>query len=173
MTPFCYIFNAPQNRILMKEMIIHLLEEMDIDFSVESEGEIESIFFTAGLENGTVRGLIAANHEEQQMMIHMGHPTYIPETKRPLICELMARINYDDLFGGFVVDVNHGSLGYQCGFLFVENSEHSEKHLRRHFEASYSRLDYYLPVILEIAFGDKEPAQVLDELEHQVDPRLN
>lgn len=157
----------------MKEHIVQLLTEKEIGFSIEKEGEIDSVFFTAGLENGTVRGLIAANYEEEQVMIHIGHPTTVPENKRQQMCELIARINYDDIFGGFVLDMNDGYIGYQCGFYFEVDSEYSKSHLNQHFEASYSRLDYYLPVILGVAYGDKEPAQVLDELEHQVDPRLN
>ena len=125
------------------------------------------------MENGTVRGLISANNEEQQILIHIEHPTTIPEHKRQIICELIARINYNDLFGGFIINMEDGYLAYQCGFLFDENSDTHISFLNRHFKVSYNRLDYYLPVILEVAFGGKEPAQVLDELEHQVDPRLN
>ena len=157
----------------MKEKIKVLLAEHEFGFSYEPKDNIDSFFFTADLENGVVRGLIAANNEENQIMIHVNHPANIPEPKRRIVSELLARINYDDLFGGFVMDLSDGSLGYQCGFLFEEGSPHSEKVLERYFETSYYRVDYYLPSILKVAFGDKEPALVLNELEHEVDPRLN
>ena len=72
-----------------------------------------------------------------------------------------------------MIDINDGFLGYQCGFLTVKDIKTVEKHIWKHFNSSCERLKYYFPVILKVAFGDKEPAQVLVELEHQMDPRLN
>lgn len=157
----------------MKEHIIELLTKEEVDFSIEKKGDVDSIFFTAKLENGTIRGFIAAHNQEDRVMIHVGHPTTIPLDKRQKICELIARINYDDIMGAFVIDLNDGYMGYQSGFYFEKGSEFAKLALIKHFEVSYCRLDYYLPVILGVAFGDKEPDQALNELVHQLDPRLN
>lgn len=75
--------------------------------------------------------------------------------------------------GGVVFDMNDGNLEDQCEFIFDLNIEVTEKQLRKYFEESYTRLDYYPPVILEVEFGDKESGKVLDLLEHKMDPSLN
>jgi len=143
-------------------------------FEILEEGQIDYAYFTSSIDSGTVRGLIDVNYEEEQFMIHIIHPTLIPEKKRVQISELIARINYEDLFGGFVLGFSDGKIGYQCGFLFEKDNELiTKKHLHRYFEKAIEKMDYYFPVILKVGFGDKEPSLALDELEHQIDPRWN
>ena len=159
----------------MKELISTMLTEKEIGFdSTESEdSNIFSFFFTEEMVNGTVKGVIGVNYYEEQVIILASHPTNIPEPKRIKVAELITRINNNDFFGGFVLDFEDGLMGYQAAFLFEDNKEVSQKHLIRYFETCLARLDYYLPVILKVAFGEKDPSIVLDELEHQIDPRMN
>lgn len=41
-----------------------MLKYYDIDFSVETDDKIYTVLFTNGLENGTVRGLLAVNYDD-------------------------------------------------------------------------------------------------------------
>ncbi len=157
----------------MKELINEYLTTNEIEHEYSTHEHLESYHFTITIEHGYINGLVAVNNDEHQVMIHLLFPVIIPEEKRRVVSELLCRINYDDLCGAVVMDFQDGSIGYQSGFFTTEGSSDYFNVFENYFSEGISRLDYFMPAVLKVSYGDAEPAQALDELIHKIDPRLN
>lgn len=160
--------------ITMNEIVHTILDGMEIRYTTEIEDSIESFSFHVDLEEASVRGIIGINYEEAETYISLHIPSIIPELKRIKISEFFSRINNEDTLGAFVLDFNDGYMGYRTCFCFDElNDDQYQNILLKYFSHVYHQLEHYLESILECNFGEKEPAEILNELEFQVDPRLN
>lgn len=158
---------------MLNDKIIHHLNEREITFEHNHEEDSHSYLFFLHLESGLVKGIILLDQNVGNVFIHLMCTNPIPENKLNTVSEFVTRINSDSCYGMLVLDYHERVMGYKCNFWFFENNSDFEMQLTRCLDLALDRLDFYMPGLLSIAFGDKKPTDVINRLEFEVDPKLN
>lgn len=93
-------------------------------------------------------------------------PIRVPEDKRELIEELIARANYGMILGCFELD-KRGLLQFRntclCGEL-----ELSQAVIERHIDVGFRMCDRYGPAILKVIYGGASPADAVLDVEKDI-----
>ena len=98
-------------------------------------------------------------------------PIRIPEEKRPLIEELIARANFGMILGCFEMQPRNGLLQFRntclCG-----DTELDMTVLERHIDVGFRMCNRYGPAILEVLYGGVSPADAVRKAEADI-PQKN
>jgi len=158
---------------MLKEKIIEHLNCMEIDYEYNIEGERHSFFFDLHLSNGIVRSVIGIDTVEGYVIIYLMFPTPLPAYKSSEVLEYISRINYDDCFGAFTYDFKDRLVGYHCAFFIEKDMTDFNTHFKQSLQLAIDKLDFYIPGLFSVGFGDKEPVLAINQLEFETNPSLN
>lgn len=152
----------------------HLLSKLEIKFEyVQEESHIHVLYFDQKTDQGIMRGLIGINYDQEMVLINRIYPTPLPKNSMHHIMEYISRINRANNFGTYELDHEDMLFGCSFSFYYSELEQDNEKHLERYFNVLTDGLNKYYPGALKIGYGEKDPAIVIDQIELNVDPRLN
>lgn len=157
----------------MKEIITGHLDSMEIIYQYTNKGDQHSFFFDFELSSDIVRTVIGLDKHDDCVLIYFVCPNPLPLNRKNEVLEYISRINYDDCFGAFVYDFEDSLVGYHCGFFIDQEMTDFDTHFIRSFQLAIDRIDFYIPGLLSVGFGDKEPSTVINQLEFETDPSLN
>lgn len=158
---------------MLSDKISYHLNEMELSFEYNQEQNRHSYFFDLDISNGLIRAVIGLNEIDEFVLIYLMCPNPLPQNKKAEVLEYISRINFDDMFGAFVYDFEDNLVGYHSVFFIEEDMPCFDKHFMAYLKSSIEKIDFYLPGLFHVAFGDKDPALVINELEFETDPRLN
>jgi hypothetical protein len=158
---------------MLKEKIIEHLNIVEISYEYNNEGDRHSFFFDLDLSNDMVRPVIGLNNMQDYVIMYLLCLTPLPTVRTAEVFEYISRINYVDCFGAFVYDFEDSLVGYHCAFFIEQSMTHFETHFIRNFQLATEKIDFYIPGLLSVGFGGKEPALAINQLEVETDPTLN
>ncbi|GAB4324265.1 MAG: hypothetical protein Kow0010_06050 [Dehalococcoidia bacterium] len=102
--------------------------------------------------------------EADQVVFFSISPVHAPESRRGAVAEFLTRANYGIILGNFEMDYADGEVRYKTA-LDVEGDELSDALLRNIVLANLQAMDFYLPGLLAVIYGERLPAEVVAELE--------
>ena len=139
------------------------LTERDWNFS--SFPEKSYVSFGLRLRDGSVRVIVdlAEGAGWSRLLVYCIYPTFVPEPRRQVVSEAIARINYATTFGNFEMDLKDGEVRVRTvleGDGFV-----GEPMIDRAVRKSLDLADQYQAALLAIAFGNESPQNILEMTE--------
>ena len=91
-------------------------------------------------------------------------PLRVPEAQRPMIAELLARINYGLNIGNFELDMNDGEIRYKTS-IDVEGGELTSRMAETVIAINISTTDRYFPSFTDVMYAGVAPVEAVARIE--------
>jgi hypothetical protein len=126
----------------------------------------ENYVYRAGVAglNGEVACFAQVRVDLEQFLFYVVMPVRVPEHMRPAVADFLTRANYGLRIGNFEMDFDDGEVRYKSSVDF-EGTELTRPLIRNAVYPAVQTMDRYLPGILAVIFGGKEPAEAIAEVE--------
>lgn len=102
--------------------------------------------------------------ESQRLLVYSILPESVPESRRPRIAELLARINYGLVLGNFEMDWLDGELRYKTS-MDVEDITPTATVLRNLIFSNFFSTDRYFEAIEDAIHGERALTDLLEVAE--------
>jgi|GEM_PF-2423341 len=98
-------------------------------------------------------------------------PMNVPEKNREAVSSYLTRANFGLLVGGFQMDFSDGELKYTVAGCHDEDEPLSDDVLLRLTYVGFNMFDNYMPGVFAIIYGNKDPAEIYEEIEGALQAR--
>jgi hypothetical protein len=115
-------------------------------------------------DNARVVCIAEVRLQLQQFLFYVLVPNKVPEGRRVEVAEAITRANWGLRIGNFELDFNDGELRYKSSLDF-EGELLTHALIRNVVYPAVETLDHYLPALMAVAYGGKEPAAAIAEVE--------
>jgi hypothetical protein len=105
-----------------------------------------------------------AREEHHQFVFYSVCPVNMPEDKRSLGAEYVARVNYALIIGNFEFDFSDGEIRFKTS-IDVDGDEISQPLISNCVYRNVFTTDRYLPGIFAMLYSGKTPAQAVADIE--------
>jgi hypothetical protein len=116
-------------------------------------------------KNGEIRCYAQVRVDLQQYIFYAVATFRVTEEVRPMVAEYITRANYGLRIGNFEMDYSDGEVRYKSGIDF-EGEKLTPNLVKNTTYPAVQTMDFYLPGLLKVAFGGKEPAEAIEEIEN-------
>lgn len=123
---------------------------------------IHRVYFAG--KNGELRCYAQIRVDLEQFIFYVIAPVKAPERTRPLVAEYITRANYGLRIGNFEMDYSDGEIRYKSSFDF-EKERLTPNLIKNTIYPAVHTMDFYLPGLLGVMYGDRDPADAIQELE--------
>ncbi len=107
---------------------------------------------------------IAEIRAQQQFLFYALVPNKVPSDRRVPVAEALTRANWGLRIGNFELDFSDGEIRFKSSLDF-EGELLTPALIRNTVYPAVATLDHYLPAIMAVAYGDKDPAEAIAEIE--------
>jgi len=115
-------------------------------------------------ENGQWTCYAQALEEQTQLLVYSICPVKTPEDRRMAVAELLTRANYGLFIGNFELDFDDGEIRYKTS-IDVKDDRLSPALVKPLVYANVLMMDYYLPGIMSVIYGNVAPAEAVAKAE--------
>ncbi|NMC32962.1 MAG: YbjN domain-containing protein [Veillonellaceae bacterium] len=91
-------------------------------------------------------------------------PVRVPEAQRPLVAELLARINYGLNIGNFELDMNDGEIRYKTS-IDIEGGDLTPRMAETLIAVNISTTDRYFPSFADVMYAGVAPVEAVARIE--------
>lgn len=151
---------APEHR---KSLFDRLAGYLDANnWRYESVPEKSYIDMRAGIQDTTVRMIFDVYEADdwQRLLVYAIYPVRVPENKRATMLDAINRINFRQIYGSLEMDSGDGELRVRT--VAEAECELAEPMMERAFHAALNVANRNFAPLMAIAFGNADPASVLD-----------
>lgn len=143
--------------------IVRGLQQDDWKFDVSDDNTIRLGF--AG-KNGRFQVIVRFLKEKDLVQILTFYPFNVAENFRPMICEVITRMNYGLLFCSCEMDMNDGEV--RCrGSMPVDEAPFYWEQFRTILITTITTADRYYPAFMAVIFGGKNAKDAITDVESQ------
>ncbi len=115
-------------------------------------------------ENGDLRCYAQIRVDLEQFVFYVVAPVKAPEEVRPAVAEYITRANYGLRIGNFEMDYSDGEIRCKSSLDF-EDSTLDNQLIRNVMYPAVHSMDFYLPGLMSVMYGNKSPAQAINDTE--------
>ena len=115
-------------------------------------------------EHGDVRCYAQIRVDLEQFLFYVIAPVKAPEPMIPAVVEYITRANYGLRIGGFELDYTDGEVRYRSSLDF-EHETLTPGLIRNAIYPAVHTMDFYLPGLLAVMYGNKTPKEAITEIE--------
>jgi hypothetical protein len=151
-----------ENGETLFEMVIRFFTDDEWHFDIV-EGQT---ILTAGFrgENGSWRCFAQVKEDDEWFVFYSTLDSNVPENRRPAVAEYLTRANYGLVLGNFEMDFRDGETRYKTS-ISVEGDRLSTALIQSLVYINVLMMDRYLPGLMRVAYGDKDPAEEIAAIE--------
>lgn len=173
--PGC-IENEPQRKFVIEfeeqwkkarreltNVVTAMLEASDWKFKVKHSDEVGTVAMGVAGTNGNLRVAFIVHERRRQVHAFVGLPIKVPAERRQAAAALLAQRNYDTGIGAFELDLADGEVRYRADLLAL-NGPLTQESARLALTAGLIEADRILPLLAQVAFGEKDPGEAAKEL---------
>jgi hypothetical protein len=142
--------------------VVDYLTDDDWKYTV-LDGETALMLSFRG-RSGSWQCFARADEEKECFSFYSVLPPHTAEEKRAAIAEFINRANYGLIVGNFEIDYRDGQVRYKTS-IDIEGGELTPKMIENLVYANLMTMDDYFPGFMEVLYGDKEPARVIEDIE--------
>ncbi|HEY8505954.1 MAG TPA: YbjN domain-containing protein [Gemmataceae bacterium] len=142
--------------------LIDYMEEEEWRYEI-LEGETV-LRFNVKTHSGRLLCYGEAQEDKDWLLFYSYLPVNVPEEKMPQAAEFVARANRGMRIGNFELDVEDGEVRYKTS-IDVEGGELTPKMIDNLLHANLSTMDRYFNGFMELIYGDKSAAELIDLIE--------
>ncbi|MDM8007631.1 MAG: YbjN domain-containing protein [Phycisphaerae bacterium] len=148
-------------RMILQQMIA-FLEARQVNYRLNGDQTVIEIWFTCA----TAKVLVTVSvHPSGTLCVVTHVPVVIPEGRRTAMAELIARINYDLLVGGFALNLSDGNLHFRITMPLAD-AELTQEQFDRLIGTSLWTVERYFKAVCRLLYGgDLSPAEAVAEVE--------
>ncbi len=148
-------------RMIMRQ-ITAFLEARQVGYRLSADETAIEVWFTCE----TAKFLVTISMHPAGILCVVTHmPQVIPEQRRTAVAELIARINYGLVIGGFALSLSDGSLHFRVT-LPLADAELTQEQFDRLIGASLWTVQRYHKAVCRLLYGDDlSPAEAVAEVE--------
>ena len=104
------------------------------------------------------------NEDHEIFVFYCIVPLRVPEPQRPVIAELLSRINYGLNIGNFELDMNDGEIRYKTS-IDVEGGELTSRMAETVIAINISTTDRYFPSFTDVMYAGVAPVEAVARIE--------
>ena len=123
---------------------------------------VHRVYFAG--ENGELRCYAQIRVDLEQFLFYVIAPVKAPEEVRAAVAEYITRANYGLRIGNFEMDYSDGEVRYKSSFDF-EGETLTPKLIKNTMYPAVHTMDFYLPGLLGVMYGNKTPVEAIQETE--------
>jgi len=148
-----------QDRTLLDRVCDYL---NDKEWSFTRFEDRDCLVFNLRLRDGGVRVIVDIWEGAgwSRILVYAIYPTFVPEHRRPAVCEAIARINYANILGCFEMDMADGEV--RARTTLESDVLIGEEMIDRAIRKSLDLADQYQAALLSVAFGNASAKDVLE-----------
>ena len=114
--------------------------------------------------NGELRCYAQVRVDLEQFVFYAVAPVKVPENQRIAVAEFLTRANYGMRIGNFELDFSDGEVRYKSALDF-EGETLSDNLLKNSIYPAVQVADRYMPGLMAVAFGGKQPSEAIAAIE--------
>jgi hypothetical protein len=147
---------------MILQQITSFLEGRQIGYRLSADETAIEVWFTCE----TARFLVTISVHPAGVLCVVTHmPQVVPEQRRTAVAELIARINYGLVVGGFALSLSDGNLHFRVT-LPLADAELTQEQFDRLIGASLWTVQRYHKAVCRLLYGDDlSPAEAVAEVE--------
>jgi len=126
------------------------------------EKTIFRVFFSG--DNGDLRCYAQVRVDLEQFIFYVVAPVKAPAPVRSQVAEYLTRANYGLRIGNFELDYSDGEVRYKSSLDF-EQATLTAQLIRNAMYPAVHTADMYLQGLLSVMYGNKTPAEAIEEAE--------
>ncbi|MDF1515483.1 MAG: YbjN domain-containing protein [Anaerolineae bacterium] len=115
-------------------------------------------------DNGDLRCYAQIRVDLEQFIFYVVAPVKAPEENRSEVAEYITRANYGLRIGNFEMDYEDGEIRCKSSVDF-ENTVLDDKLIKNVIYAAVHTMDFYLPGLLSVMYGNENPEQAISAIE--------
>ncbi len=146
--------------------LLDVVEEylIEIGWKFEKDDDSDVIKTGVNAKNASFRLIIYSLEEKDLLTIYVAQDNNVPENKRILLAEFIARANYGLNLGNFDIDMEDGELGYKVS-ADLEGGTLSTDMVGNMVGAGVSTMDQYYPGLMAVLFSNATPEEAIIQIE--------
>ena len=138
------------------EQVAAWLQANDMHYSENPEERYFALRMTGDRAEFQMTVDAAGELPDARLLVFAWYPVRVPDALRPVVAELLARINRSIWLGCMALDSSDGIVSVRTA-LPVDDGTLTERQLEHVFYATMNLADRYLPSVCATAFGGVEP----------------
>ena len=146
------------------EKVLELFRAKEWSYELDEENHLVRSGING--DNGEWKVVISPSDEDEVCLMLSILPQRCPERRRVACAELLTRINYGILVGGFEMDFQTGRINFKTSHPFAKGELDGEL-LKRVVGFNLNCMDKYLPAIMSVMYAGTSPAKALAALERE------
>ncbi len=150
----------------MDNKILDCIETYLIENDWNYVNDQNKIFCGVNGKNASFKLYFYANEKTEHILILTTIDTKIPDDKKLLVAEYIARANYGLNMGGFELNMETGEVQYKVG-MSVRNSILNMEMIEDMIDISVFTSDHYYIGLMEVLFAGKAPSDAIFETENK------
>jgi hypothetical protein len=115
-------------------------------------------------KHGDIRCYAQIKLETDHLIVYALAPIKVPEETRHAVAEFITRANYGLYIGNFEMDFEDGEVRFKSSLDF-EGEALSALYIRNTIYPAVHLMNRYLPGLLKVVYGGKEPLEAIREVE--------
>ena len=156
------IFSGGGGATPIFDAVVEFLKEDDWNFQQLGDKTILRMGFRG--KNGQWQCIAQAQDDKDRFIFYSILPNNVPVEKRQEAADYLTRANYGMVIGNFEMDFSDGEVRYKTS-IDVEGGQLVAMMIKTMIYTNVLITDKYLPGIMGVVFGGKEPAEAIEEIE--------
>ncbi len=146
--------------------LIDVVEDYLIEIGWKFEKEEDSDVIKTGVnaKNAAFRLIIYSMEDKDLLTVYVAQDNNVPDKKRLVVAEFIARANYGLNLGNFDLDMEDGELGYKVS-IDLEGGQLSTDMVGNMVGAGVSTMDQYYPGLMAVLFSNTTPEEAIISIE--------
>lgn len=154
-------FDEAHNGNGIFERVAAWLDSNELEYADYPDGQFFSLRYTGDHGDWRVIVDVGAGSNGRRLLVYSIYPVRVPEGKRPVVAELLTRINWGLPTGDFEMDWGDGEVRVRTA-MPLEQGDFTDKQLEQLFYSNLALANRYLAGIYGAAFGNVSPEVALE-----------
>jgi hypothetical protein len=155
---------GPQNEVLMGALFVAVLDFFQQEDWLglrDDERCVLQVKFQG--DHGRWDCYAQVREEQEQFVFYSVCPVSVPPEKRAVAAEFMTRANYGLVVGNLEMDYDDGEIRFKTS-IDVTGASLTPAVIRQVVYGNVVMMDYYLPGLLSLLYGNESPEEILKRL---------
>jgi len=145
------------------DAVTRFLSSIDFKYQVNAEKGLVHMGFSG--DSGSWTAVADVKEDRGILVFYSIGSIKVPEPARVAAAEYLTRANYNLILGNFELDMSDGEVRYKTSLSVGEKGVLTDDLIRPVVLTNFGTMDKYMPGLLAVAMGGKNPAEAVREAE--------
>ena len=147
------------------DAVTRFLSSIDFKYQVDAEKGFVDMEFSG--DSGSWNVVASVKEDPGILVFYSIGSIKVPEPARVAAAEYLTRANYNLILGNFELDMSDGEVRYKTSISVGEKGVLTSDLIRGVVVVNLNTFDKYMPGLLAVAMGGKNPAKAVREAERK------